>query len=207
MKLYTVAVGEHYRKEAQRLASRINNPLVEINEDHLSYEAVAGDDNLVNGLYTKSKFAHFIPDGDADGPIMFLDSDVVTFVPGNPFEDFVPPDDADIAYVKYDGTWWMPDDERQRAFEYNGHKINSGVMYFRDLATAKTICEEWSKVYLERARANRYEYDEWSLMIAIERLQCKTARLEKKWNDWEINDKEEMLRSGSILFQTHDLSI
>lgn len=55
---------------------------------------------------------------------------------------------------------------------------------------------------------SKYEYDEWALMIALMKMpDLKIELLDKKWNDWELSTKEEMLESGSVFFQSHDLEI
>lgn len=35
----------------------------------------------------------------------------------------------------------------------------------------------------------------------------KIELLDKKWNHWTLSTKEEMLESGSVFFQSHDLTI
>ena len=93
------------------------------------------------------------------------------------YEDFNVKEDTDFAYVPYIGKWYLPDTIRQKAFDYHGHKINSGFMYFKNLEIAKAICDQWQYEYLEREKlydeekgTSKYEYDEWALMIALSNL-------------------------------------
>lgn len=51
---------------------------------------------------------------------------------------------------------------------------------------------------------SKYEYDEWALMIALMKFDYKIELLDKKWNNWELNEKDEILKSESIFFQSHD---
>ena len=142
-----------------------------------------------------------------------MDADMFT-LSVNPFEDFSVNSDTDVAYVPYDGRWHLPDNIRQEAFNYHGHKINSGFMYFRTLEIAKDICTHWQHEYLERVKLyenntpniTKYEYDEYALMIALMKLNYKVELLDKKWNNWELSHstKEEILNSDSIFFQSHN---
>lgn len=209
MKLFSVAIGRQYQMEANRLARCLNREIEIFTEDSPLYET-RSNDGLVNGLFHKANFANYITEYTDGEPVVFLDADVVTY-DDDPFANFQVPTDVDIAYVPYDGKWWLPDTIRQEAHDYHGHKINSGVLYFKNIDVAKTLCNQWSYEYLEREKlydvakgTSKYEYDEWALMIALSKLpNIKTHQLEKKWNDWELGSEEEMLQSDSIFFQTH----
>jgi hypothetical protein len=209
MKLFSVAIGEQYELEAKRLQESMQPLDVRVftNADL----PVTNDDPLINALYHKSNFANYID--EADGAVVFMDADMFTFH-DNPFADFSVDATTEIAYVPYDGKWWLPDTIRQEAFDFHGHKINSGFLYFKNLEVAKRICDQWQYEYLEREKlydvtkgTSKYEYDEWALMIALMKLKPKVELLDKKWNVWELSTKEEMLESGSVFFQSHDLEI
>jgi hypothetical protein len=139
-----------------------------------------------------------------------MDADMFTLTE-NPFETFNIKEDADFAYVPYQGKWHLPDNIRQEAFDHHGHKINSGFMYFKNLEIAKTICNQWQYEYLEREKlydvdkgTSKYEYDEWALMIALSKLNYKAELLDNKWNVWELGTEEEIKSSNSIFFQSHN---
>lgn len=207
MKLFTVAIGEQYENEAARLQRTI--PSVEIFTISNPQYTQVNDDPLINGLWHKCNFANYISDTNEE--IIFLDADAFTFK-DNPFATFSVEPTTDFAYVPYTGTWWLPDEIRQNAFNYHGHKINSGVMYFRNLEVAQTICNQWQYEYLEREKlydlalgTSKYEYDEWALMIALSKLNYNLETLDKKWNDWELNTEGDINNSDSILFQSHHL--
>lgn len=202
MNLYSVAIGEKYELEAKRLQESMQPLEVKVFTDL----PVTSDNPLINGLYHKSNFANYID--EADGAVVFMDADMLTFH-DNPFADFSVDTTTDIAYVPYSGKWWLPDTIRQEAFDYHGHKINSGFLYFRNLEIAKKVCTAWADELTKRPQHwIKNEYDEWALMIALMKMpDLKIELLDKKWNDWELSTKEEMLESGSIFFQSHDLEI
>lgn len=209
MNLYSVAIGEKYELEAKRLQESMQPLGVRVftNADL----PVVNDDPLINGLYHKSNFANYID--KADGAVVFMDADMFTFH-DNPFNKFKVKKKTEIAYVPYESKWHLPDTIRQETFDFHGHKINSGFIYFRNLDVAKEVCTQWSYEYLEREKlydvskgTSKYEYDEWALMIALMKLKPKVELLDKKWNHWTLSSKEEMLESGSVLFQSHNLEI
>lgn len=210
MKKFSVAIGEQYELEAERLKRSVSN--VEIFTKSSDKYKEVSTDPLINGLWHKTNFANYIE--DADGAVVFIDADMFT-LSENPFADFSVETTTDMAYVPYSGKWWLPDTIRQEAFDFHGYKINSGFLYFKNLETAKKVCNQWQYEYLEREKlydvekgTSKYEYDEWALMIALMKMpDLKVELLDKKWNDWELSTKEEMLESGGILFQSHNLEI
>jgi len=210
MKLFSVAIGEQYEKEALRLKRTVDLPIEVFTKASDNYVEV-NSDPLINGLWHKCNFANYID--NADGSVIFMDADMFTLME-NPFETFSVKEDTDFAYVPYQGKWYLPDKIRQDAFDFHGHKINSGFMYFKNLEIAKKICDQWQYEYLEREKlydidkgTSKYEYDEWALMIALSKIDLTIELLDKKWNNWELSTKEEMLASESVFFQSHDLTI
>jgi hypothetical protein len=207
MKLFSVAIGEKYEKEAVRLQRTVKLPIEVFTKTSDKYVEV-NSDPLINGLWHKCNFANYID--QADGPVIFMDADMFTLTE-NPFETFNVKEDTDFAYVPYEGKWYLPDVIRQDAINFHGHKINSGFMYFRNLEIAKDICNKWQYEYLEREKlydvdkgTSKYEYDEWALMIALMKLDYKIENLNKKWNAWELGTEEEIKASSNIFFQSHD---
>lgn len=200
MKLFSVAIGEQYEREAERLSKCV--PVEVFTKDNSNYKRV-NDDPLIDGLWHKTNFANYIDD-DVKGPVIFMDADIVCF-DKDPFKDFKVKKGTEVAYVPYDGKFYLPDKIRQDAFDYHGHKINSGFLYFKDLKTAKNICTAWSDELTKRPQDwIKNEYDEWALMIALMKMpDLKIELLDKKWNVWEFDTKEEMLNFGGIFFQTH----
>lgn len=210
MNLYSVAIGEQYEREAERLQKSMKPLKVSVLTEK-DVERVS-DDNLINGLYHKTNFANYI-NPDKKGAIVFQDADMFTLT-DDPFKDFNVKKDTDFAYVPYKGKWHLPDKIRQDAFDYHGHKINSGFMYFKNLEIAKKICTQWQYEYLEREKlydvskgTSKHEYDEWALMVALSKIDLTIELLDKKWNNWELLTKEEMLASGDVFFQSHNLNI
>jgi hypothetical protein len=207
MKLVTVAIGEQYEIEAQRLSRSLSQEVLVFKKENPLYIQKSSDP-LIDGLWHKCNFANYIdPTND---PILFIDADAFT-LKENPFADFAVDPNTDFAYVPYQGTWHLPDTIRQNAFNFHGHKINSGFMYFKNLTVAKAICDQWQFEYLEReklynvsAGTSKYEYDEWALMIALSKLDYTVEILDKKWNDWTLGTREEILASDSTFFQSHD---
>jgi len=206
MNLYSVAIGQKYEVEAERLKKSMLPLKVNVftNKD----VERKSDDDLINGLYHKTNFANYIK--SAKGSVVFMDADMFTLTK-DPFKDFKVKKTTDFAYVPYQGKWHLPDEKRQKAFDYHGHKINSGFMYFKNLEIAKKICTQWQYEYLEREKlydvdkgTSKYEYDEWALMIALQKLDVKIELLDSKWNEWTLNTKEEILESDSIFFQSHN---
>lgn len=207
MNLYSVAIGSQYEKEAERLQRTVNIPIEVITKSNDKYVEI-NTDNLINGLYHKANFANYID--NAEGPVIFMDADMFT-LKQNPFQDFYVNQDVDFAYVPYTGRWFLPDTIRQEATDYHGHKINSGFMYFKDLATAKLICTKWRDIYLERCELyklntgnSKYEYDEWALMIALKELDLNYQTLDRKWNEWELETEDKIKDSDCIFIQHHD---
>ncbi len=201
MKIFTVAIGEKYEKEALRLQRSVPLPVEVFTKNSEKYKKV-NPDPLIDGLWHKSNFANYIE--HADDPIIFMDADMFTLTK-NPFDTFKVKEDTDFAYVPYKNNWWLPDTIRQEAFNYHGHKINSGFMYFRNLEIARDICTRWAEEFLKRPQEwIKNEYDEWALMIALMKLNYKIELLDKKWNNWELNTKEEIQASDSIFFQSHE---
>ena len=206
MKLFSVAIGAQYEKEAERLQACVSN--VEVFTKNSSLYQEVNSDPLINGLWHKTNFANYILE-EVNGPVVFLDADIFTLTQ-DPFSTFSVAEDTDIAYVPYPGIWYLPDEIRQNAFNFHGHKINSGFIYFRTLDIAKAVCNQWQFEYLEREKlydeskgTSKHEYDEWALMIALSKLQYKVELLDKKWNHWQLNSEEEIKSSDSIFFQSH----
>jgi len=207
MKLFSVAIGEQYEKEVVRLQRTVNLPIEVFTKSSDKYVEV-NTDPLINGLWHKCNFANYID--KADDAVVFMDADMFTLTE-NPFETFSVLEDTDFAYVPYEGKWHLPDKIRQDAFDYHGHKINSGFMYFRTLKIAKDICNKWQHEYLEREKlynvdkgTSKYEYDEWALMIALMNMNYKVEILDSKWNNWVLETEEEIKSSNSIFFQSHN---
>jgi hypothetical protein len=207
MKLFSVAIGEQYEKEALRLQRTVKLPIEVFTKSSDKYVEF-NPDQLINGLWHKCNFANYID--KAEGAVVFMDADMFTLTE-NPFSAFNIGEDTDFAYVPYKGKWHLPDTIRQEAFNYHGHKINSGFMYFKNLEIAKDICNKWQYEYLEREKlydvdkgTSKYEYDEWALMIALMKLNYKVELLDSKWNDWEPGAEQEIRDSKSIFFQSHD---
>ena len=201
MKLFSVAIGEKYEKEAERLQRTVKLPIEVFTKSSDKYVEV-NTDPLINGLWHKCNFANYID--EADGAILFMDADMFTLTE-NPFSSFKIKKSTDFAYVPYKGKWYFPDVIRQEAFNYHNHKINSGFMYFRNLEIAKDICTKWTKEFLKRPlHWVKNEYDEYALMIALMNMNYKVELLDSKWNDWELKAEEEIKNSNSIFFQSHN---
>ena len=206
MKLFSVAIGEQYEKEAVRLQRTVNLPIEVFTKKNDKYIEV-NSDPLINGLWHKCNFANYID--EAKVAVVFMDADMFTLTE-NPFDTFKVKKSTDFAYVPYQGKWHLPDAIRQSAFDFHGHKINSGFMYFKNLEIAKKICNQWQYEYLEREKlydvhkgTSKHEYDEWALMIALTKLNYKIELLNSKWNVWELGTEEEIKASNSIFFQSH----
>lgn len=207
MKIFSVAIGEQYELESERLKRTVSNEIEVFNKSNDKYIQV-NEDPLIDGLWHKCNFANYID--EVKGAIVFMDADMFTLTE-NPFKNFKVKKTTDFAYVPYEGKWHLPDTIRQEAFDYHGHKINSGFMYFKNLEIAKAICSQWQWEYLEREKlydvdkgTSKHEYDEWALMIALTKLNYKIEVLDSKWNVWELQTKEEIKTSNSIFFQSHN---
>jgi len=198
MNYYTVAIGENYIKEANRLKQSV--PSLNIFTTESSKYKTLGDSQLVDGLYHKANFASYID--RAKGPVFFMDADLYSNI-DNPMETFKVSEDVDIAFVPYKGKWYFPDEERIQAVEKLGCKVNSGFMYFKDLKTAKKICKEWLEVLKRRLPLNVHEYDEYSLMVVLANGDYKWEFLDDIWNDWGENTMGEPILENSIFRQKH----
>jgi hypothetical protein len=200
MKLFSVAIGEKYEKEAVRLQRTVNLPIEVFTNSSSKYVEI-NKDPLINGLWHKCNFANYID--EAEGAVVFMDADMFTLTE-NPFSTFNIEEDTDFAYVPYQGKWHFPDTIRQEAFNHHGYKINSGFMYFRNLEIAKNICTKWAEEFLKRPlHWIKNEYDEYALMIALMNMNYKIELLDSKWNEWELKTEEEIKSSNSIFFQSH----
>jgi hypothetical protein len=201
MKLFSVAIGEKYEKEAVRLQRTVKLPIEVFTKSSNKYVEI-NPDPLINGLWHKCNFANYIE--QAEGAVVFMDADMFTLTE-NPFKTFKVKKSTDFAYVPYEGKWYFPDAIRQEAFNHHGHKINSGFMYFKNLEIAKNICTKWAEEFLKRPlHWIKNEYDEYALMIALMNMDYKVELLDGKWNDWELGTEEEIKSSKSIFFQSHD---
>lgn len=209
MKLFSVAIGKQYEVEVLRLQNSIPLPIEVFTKDSDKYFK-QNEDPLIDGLYHKCNFANYID--NIDDPVIFMDADMFTLI-DDPFKDFLVKPDTDIAYIPYKGIWCLPDTIRQTAFDYHGHKINSGFIYFRTLEIAKIVCNQWTYEYLEREKlydeakgTSKHEYDEWALMIALSKLNYKIELLNEKWNNWELSHSslEEILNCDSVFLQSHN---
>jgi hypothetical protein len=207
MKLFTVAIGTQYEREAQRLQRSLNQE-IEIFTTANSQYTQMNSDPLINGLWHKCNFANYI--NNVTGSVVFMDADMFT-LSADPFATLNVNTDTEIAYVPYPGKWYLPDAARQTAADFHGHKINSGFLYFKNLSIAKMVSDQWQHEYLEREKlyndvtlgTSKYEYDEWALMIALMKLNLKVEILDKKWNDWMLESEQEIKDSDSIFFQSH----
>ena len=199
MNFYTVAIGDNYLVEASRLKKSV--PTLNIFDVNHSLYTQLGDSQLADALYHKSNFANYIDDS-VEGPIFFMDADLYSDLE-NPMSSWEISNDVDIAYVPYEGQWFFPDEERIKATKKLGSKINSGFIYFKNLEVAKLICTEWYKIVQRRLPLNVHEYDEYSLMIALDNLDFKFQNLDPKWNDWGENTQGEPAVENAIFKQKH----
>ena len=201
MKLFSVAIGTKYEREAERLKRSVPLPVEVFTESSEKYKKV-NEDPLIDGLWHKANFANYID--ETDGPVVFMDADMFT-LRKNPFDEFQVPNDVDVAYVPYTGKWYLPDATRQQATDFHGHKINSGFLYFKNLEIAQIICTKWAEELLKRPlHWIKNEYDEYALMITLMDMNYKVELLDSKWNVWELKTEEEIKASSSIFFQSHD---
>lgn len=201
MNLVSVAIGEKYEIEVERLQKSLKQSIHVFTNKNKNYKTIS-DNPLVDGLYHKTNFANYFE--DLEGPIIFMDADMFT-LKDNPFKTFKVKKSTDFAYVPYKNKWFFPDKIRQNAFDYHGHKINSGFMYFKNLQIAQNICKKWAESFLERPiDLVKNEYDEYALMISLISSNYKIQLLDSKWNDWELNDKDSILKSNSVFVQSHN---
>lgn len=212
MKLFSVAIGEQYEKEALRLQRSVPLDVEVFTKSNNQYKQLH-QDPLINGLAHKVNFANYIK--KSRGPVIFMDADMFT-LKEDPFKDFKVNKDTDVAYVIYEGTKMSfpnPDkDPRQKAFDFFGYKVNSGFMYFKNRKVAQKVCTAWLEEYKERIKlyeantpnVTKYEYDEWALAIALMKMDLNIEILDKKWNDFRQASEYDMQTSESVFFQSHD---
>jgi hypothetical protein len=207
MKLFSVAIGNQYELESERLKRTVSNNIEVFTKANTKYIEISSDP-LINGLWHKCNFANYID--KTKGTVVFMDADMFTLTK-NPFKTFSVKENTEFAYVPYIGKWYLPDTIRQDAFDFHGHKINSGFMYFKNLEIAKDICNQWQYEYLEREKlydiykgTSKHEYDEWALMIALSKKNYNIELLDSKWNNWELKTEDEIKASDSIFFQSHN---
>ena len=211
MKLFSVAIGEQYEKEALRLQRSVPLDVEVLTKKSDQYKELH-QDPLINGLAHKVNFANYIK--KSRGPVIFMDADMFT-LKEDPFKDFKVNKDTDVAYVIYAGnkmTFPIPEDPRQKVFDFFGYKVNSGFMYFKNRKVAQKVCTAWLEEYKERIKlyesdapgASKYEYDEWALAIALMKMNLNIEILDNKWNDFRTNDEYTMQTSESVFFQSHD---
>lgn len=199
MNFYTIAIGGNYLIEANRLKKSI--PTLNIFDINHPLYVELDKSQIENALYHKSNFANYIDDS-VKGPIFFMDADLYSDIE-NPMSFWEISDDVDVAYVPYKGQWFFPDEERIKATKKLGSKINSGFIYFKNIEIAKTICTEWYKIMQRRLPLNVYEYDEYSLMIALDNLDFKFQNLDPRWNDWGENTEGQPMLEDAIFKQMH----
>lgn len=202
--MVSVAIGEQYEKEVSRLLKAYPKTIV-ITSETIGIETVFKMP-ILNGLATKCKFGLLIPQ-DLEGPIIFCDADLYPVVE-DPMQYFEVKPETDIAYVTYGGDWHFP--ERLKNFEQlikKTNKINSGFLYFKNMDICRDVCSEWHKEYLKRmshyfdtenapsdfvdlfcssnsAIADVGEYDEPSLVFALNKMNYNLEFIDQKWNVW-----------------------
>lgn len=212
LQLHTVAIGNGYEREADRLCACFDVPVSVFTSRHPRYVRRYAN-KLVNGLYHKANFANYIAEDDGT-PVVFLDADAFSFV-RNPLETFTVQEDTDIAFVPYRGKWHFPDVIRQRAFDHFGYKVNSGFLYFRTLLIAQRVCTLWAAEYEKRVLlyddpavpVTEAEYDEYALMLALMTQDLRIEQLPETWNYWVTDDFDEMRASGNLIFQSHRFEV
>ena len=204
MNIVCVAVGKQYELEAQRL-------LVQYPHTILITEETEGIEKsysvpVLNGLMTKSNFAHFLPE-DLQGPIFLCDADLFPEIE-DPLSKFQVQPNTDLAFVSYSGTWHFPEKKLNDVIK-DIPRINSGFMYFKNIQVAKEISRGWYIQYKERIdeylsgkikKDRTGEYDEPSLMIWLydHGKHFKLEVLDKKWNNWENLDIKTYFRHGHL---------
>jgi len=198
----TVAIGETYRNEAERLRPEFPGLLM-ITEAHPRYVRESND-QLLDALTVKTDFARFLPD-DAQGPVFLFDADLMPLVP-NPLATFEVDPETDVALVPYPGSYHYADSERQAIYEKVGANLNSGFVYFRDLSVARALSQDWKRRFLDRmsrygvSRKNAAEeYDEPALLETLANGAWSVGWLEAKWNLWYPDETVE-----PIFIQRHD---
>lgn len=193
-----MAIGSSYEQEVQRLVKDVPEVLV-VTDKHPFYEPL-GTDQLVNGLYTKTRVGRFLPQ-DREGHVFLLDADLFVVNGGNPLDDFEPPEDADLGLVKYQGTYYFPEGRRKEIHDLVGGYYNSGFIWFRSHEVCRKISAEWAETYRRRteiygmARKDAYnEYDEPALMEVLSEGKWRLAELPRMWNNWTTPQEGDLFR-------------
>jgi hypothetical protein len=200
----TIALGESHTAEAARLSASIPDLLI-VNSDHPLYEERHAD-TMVNALLTKASFGKFLPDG-RQGAVFLCDTDLQPVGGGNPFDGFPDMGAADIAFVAYPGRFFFPPSESYQAASYAvlGQKLNSGMAWFKDHATAKAVSAAWEAKYLEDISEGgamvdlNHKNDEFSLMAVLAASNWNYRWLPTIWNNqWEPSEND-------IIRHSHDV--
>ncbi len=199
--IISVAIGEQYEKEVQRLKEQIPELLV-VTSRNENYEKIS-EDALVDGLATKTAIGKFLPT-DRDGPVFFCDADLYSVDGKNHIDSFVEPD-ADIAMVRYPGTYHYPEGERREIYEATGLNYNSGFIWFRNHDIAREISTEWLETYKIRMgvygtlrKDSINEYDEPAMMQVLSSGKWRHTTLDPKWNNWEDSKDEDLFRQDHL---------
>lgn len=194
--IISVAIGKQYEKEVQRLKEAISELLV-ITSENPNYEKFC-EDALVNGLATKTAFGKFLPT-DTNGPVFYCDADLYSVNGENHIDSFVEPD-ADIAMVRYSGTYHYPAGGRRDIYEATGVNYNSGFIWFKNHDIAREISAEWLETYKQRMglygtlRTDSInEYDEPAMMEVLSTGKWSHTTLDLKWNNWYDSKKDDDL--------------
>jgi hypothetical protein len=206
MNLVSVAVGQQYELEVQRLLKAYPQTIV-ITERSEGIER-SFDLPILNGLATKCKFGLLIPE-DLKGPIIFCDADLYPVIE-DPLQYFSVKPETDIAYVVYPGKWHFPPrlKDFERAIRKTG-KINSGFMYFKNIDICRDVCYKWHKEYLKRMNLHLQgiekadltgEYDEPSLVFVLNEENYNLEFLDPRWNVWPTSN---IKSSEAYFIQSH----
>ena len=197
----TFAIGADHILEADRLKASVPELLV-ITTDHPFYQEEVPGDTFANALLAKTRFADFLP-VDAQGPVFLCDADLYSVVEGNPFEFFPDMGDADIAAVAYPGNFYFPPSAEYQAASYSvlGKKLNAGLVWFKDLATAQAVATAWAVEFRDYMSTIGMlsTGDELALMaVLVAHPEWKIAWLDQKWNNLWRPQEGDIIRHAHI---------
>jgi hypothetical protein len=132
----------------------------------------------------KVNLGSFLSD-DIEGPVIFVEANLNPNV-NQPLEALSVSPSVDVAYMSYAGTWHFPESDLNQAFANYGMP-HTGLIYFKDVQTAKALSNIWSQIY---QNTNKEGQEERAFLLALQQGNFAAGELDQDWIDFEGTNPE-----------------
>lgn len=167
--MHTVTIIWDYNTEAES---------VKLLSEYPSTQIIPKDTPNIN--LAKVNLGSYLSD-DITGPVVFVDANLNPNVL-QPLEALSVDPSVDVAYMSYGGSWHFPATEQDVQAAYQTYSLpHTGLIYFKDVQTAKAVSALWSQIY---QNVNKAGWDERAFILALQQGNFVAGELDQDWIDF-----------------------